>query len=280
MTKITRRNFLKITGATIAVSVVSVTGFLAIQNEAEELTVVKLTIPIKNLKSSLEGFKIVQMTDFHLYPYTRPELVVEAVRICNQLRPDLTVLTGDYVWQEVEAVFALAPILAGLDARHGVYSIMGNHDLWADVNVIQATFDQYRLPVLTNQGLPITIGNGTLYLAGLDDGWSGQPDLAAALEGAPTNAPVVLLFHEPDLADQVSLDGRVALQLAGHTHGGQVRLPGYGAFILPYLGRKYDLGLYQVNGMWLYTNAGIGMISLPVRYNCPPEITEFTLVQA
>jgi predicted MPP superfamily phosphohydrolase len=90
----------------------------------------------------------------------------------------------------------------------------------------------------------------------------------------------VLLLHEPDLADFVSRDGRVSLQLSGHTHGGQVRLPGIGAFILPYLGRKYDYGLYRVNQMWLYTNGGIGTISIPVRYNCPPEITEIILTSA
>jgi predicted MPP superfamily phosphohydrolase len=82
------------------------------------------------------------------------------------------------------------------------------------------------------------------------------------------------------LADQYSLDGRVSLQLSGHTHGGQIRLPGVGALILPYLGRKYDLGLYKVNHMLLYTNRGIGVISEPVRYNCPPEITQFILQSA
>jgi predicted MPP superfamily phosphohydrolase len=114
----------------------------------------------------------------------------------------------------------------------------------------------------------------------LDDGWSGNPDLEATLDGAPSDVPVVLLCHEPDLADQYSLDGRVSLQLSGHTHGGQIRLPGVGALILPYLGRKYDLGLYKVNHMLLYTNRGIGVISEPVRYNCPPEITQFILQSA
>jgi hypothetical protein len=91
---------------------------------------------------------------------------------------------------------------------------------------------------------------------------------------------VILLLHEPDLADKYSRYGRVALQLSGHSHGGQVRLPGIGPVILPHLGRKYDFGLYRVNDMWLYTNRGIGNISVPLRYNCPPEITLFTLEMA
>jgi len=94
----------------------------------------------------------------------------------------------------------------------------------------------------------------------------------------PAETTTILLAHEPDLADRFARDGRVSVQLSGHSHGGQVRLPGIGAVILPYLGRKYDLGLYQVNGMWLYTNRGIGNVAEPVRLNCPPEITEITLV--
>jgi hypothetical protein len=89
--------------------------------------------------------------------------------------------------------------------------------------------------------------------------------------------PGILLWHEPDLADQVPQDGRVALQLSGHTHGGQVRLPGKGALILPYLGIKYDCGLYRFERMYLYTNRGIGIISIPFRFNCRPEITSIIL---
>jgi hypothetical protein len=91
---------------------------------------------------------------------------------------------------------------------------------------------------------------------------------------------VVLLMHEPDLADIYSQDPRISLQLSGHTHGGQIRIPGIGALVHPHLGKKYDFGLYNVNGMWLYTNRGIGCISEPIRLNCPPEISEFTLARA
>jgi len=218
------------------------------------------------------------MSDFHLYPYTQPELVKQAVELCNMRKADLVVLTGDFVWLKVEAIFELTSILSGLQTKHGIYAVIGNHDIWTNVEVVLAGFDRQRIPVLINQGLPISVGKGSFYLAGLDDGQSGHPDLQGALKDAAPGEPVVLLFHEPDLADEVSLDGRVSLQLSGHTHGGQVRLPGIGAFILPHLGRKYDYGLYRVNQMWLYTNGGIGTISVPVRFNCPPEITEITLV--
>ena len=90
----------------------------------------------------------------------------------------------------------------------------------------------------------------------------------------------ILMSHEPDPADAYSLDGRVSLQLSGHSHGGQIRLPGKGALILPWLGEKYDQGLYQVNDMWLYTTRGVGVVVTPIRLNCPPEVTAITLVGA
>jgi predicted MPP superfamily phosphohydrolase len=260
--------------------VVASAFLLASANEINECSVERVQIPVKNLNPGLEGFTIVQLTDIHLYPITQLSLVRKAVVIANSLKPDLIVLTGDYVWRQVGAIFDLAPELAKLNARYGVYSSIGNHDIWAGVDVVKEGFHQARLPLLVNQGIAVEHNGGLVYLAGLDDGWSGYPDLEATLQGAPEEAPVVLLCHEPDLADLYSTDGRVSLQLSGHSHGGQVRLPGRGPFVLPYLGQKYDFGLYNVNGMWLYTNRGLGCISVPFRYNCPPEVTQFTLVGA
>ena len=277
---LTRRGFLKLTGTALAAALVTTSGVVGVANQAYEPVIRRVTIPVTRLKPALDGFRIVQMTDFHMYPYTTTGLVRKSVALANSLFPDLTVLTGDYVWRIPEGAEDLAAILEGLNARYGVYSVLGNHDIWLDVQLVMQAFARHRLPMLINQGFPITVGKASLYLAGLDDGWSGHPDLNAAMDGAPPSAPVILLYHEPDLADQVSLDPRLTLQLAGHTHGGQVRLPVRGPLILPYLGRKYDYGLYRVNDMWLYTSGGIGMISVPYRYNCPPEVTEFTLVPA
>lgn len=248
-------------------------------NEANQLGLERLELPIRGLHPSLDGFRIVQLTDIHLSKLVKASFAQEAVDLANSLQPDLTVLTGDYVWHNVEAIFELAPILAGLNARHGVYAIMGNHELWEGVEVVKTALREVRLPYLINQGVTISQGAGNLYLAGLDDGWSGQPDLDATLVGAPTDAPVILLLHEPDLADDYAHYPNMALQLSGHSHGGQVRLPGIGAPILPKLGRKYDMGLYKVGEMWLYTSRGVGVTNEPIRFNCPPEVTEFTLTR-
>jgi predicted MPP superfamily phosphohydrolase len=275
-----RRNFLKIGGLFAAGGLLAAAGHLEMNDEAQQPVVDQVLVPIKNLKPSLEGFTILQLSDIHLRPFTKPDLVKKAVEISNRLRPDLVALTGDYVWRNQEAAFELAPILAGLDARYGVYSVLGNHDLWLDERAVKAAFAQAGLPLLMNQGIEVNAGNGSLYLAGLEDGWSGRPDLRQALENAPAGTPVVLLLHEPDLVNQTSLDPRITLQLSGHTHGGQVRLPGRPSFLTPHLGKLYDRGLFRVNETWLYTNRGLGVISIPFRYNCPPEVTLLTLTRA
>lgn len=246
----------------------------------QQLIVEQVQIPLRNLHPALVGFKIVQLSDFHMDPFFPIDLIRASVTMANRLQPDLIVLTGDYISKVGDAIFELTPLLAGLNARHGVYAIMGNHDVRRDErnNAVQSGLHQIRLPLLINQGVTLTVGQGQLYLAGLDDGLWGMPDLNAALAQWPANTPVILLAHEPDLADHYTLDPRIALQLSGHTHGGQIRVPGLGALYLPDLGCKYDQGLYRVNSTWLYTNRGLGSTRLPVRINCLPEITEFTLV--
>jgi hypothetical protein len=253
---------------------------MLLADESGDPVVERVLVPIPGLKPALEGFSIVQLSDIHLLPYTRAGLVRKAVEMANSLKPDLVVLTGDFVWRVEAAADELAPLLANLNARYGVFSVMGNHDYWLNIRAVQAAFDRARLPVLYNQGLVIEANGASLYLAGMDDGWAGRPNLGAALEGAPSGAPVVLLLHEPDLVDQVSLDPRVTLMLAGHTHGGQVLLGGKPPPIKPYLGEKYTQGLFKVRDTWLYTNRGLGVISIPLRINCPPEVTQLVLVPA
>lgn len=278
--KLSRRKFLKALGqVTLGYSLLGAGTYrYSTVVETEWLAVERVTVPIKRLKPGLEGFKIVQVSDVHLHPFTQIDFVREAVAMANRLNPDVIVLTGDYVLERADSVYELAPALAQLEARHGVFTVLGNHDVWLDAGVVQSGLQEAGLPVLNNRGVALGVGREQLFLAGLEDGWSGRPDLRAALADRPAEAPVVLLLHEPDFADAVARDGRVSLQLSGHSHGGQVRLPGLGAPILPAYGRKYDQGLNRVAGMWVYTNRGLGVVGPPVRFNCRPEITEITLV--
>ena len=278
--KVSRRGFLKALGHVMLGSILSSLGAYkyATLVEPNWLDIEQVTVPIKGLPASMEGFRIVQLTDIHHDPGTQIDRVKRAVAEANDLHPDLVVLTGDYVTISADSIFELNPVLANLNAKHGVFSILGNHDLWTNASIVRAGLEEVGITVLKNSGISLSVGRDMIFLAGLDDGWSGQPDLNLALQNLSPGIPVILLMHEPDFADIFSKDKRVSLQLSGHTHGGQVRIPGQGAIVLPDYGKKYEQGLYRVKEMWLYTNRGLGVIWPPVRFNCRPEITEFTLV--
>lgn len=242
-----------------------------------QLTVEAVKLPIYGLHTALAGFKIVQLSDLHFMPFTPLSLIQKAVTAANALQPDLIVLTGDYVTHDADTIFGVTEVLAQLNARYGVFAVLGNHDTRAGARIVRQGIGEAGITVLHNRGLALTVGTGTLNLAGVDDCLWGHPDLNAALVGLDATAPTVLLAHEPDMIDTFSRNGRVTLQLSGHTHGGQVRLPVLGTPVLPRMGEKYVAGLYQVNTSRLYVNRGVGMVSLPIRFNCPPEITEITL---
>jgi len=252
----------------------------SIHLEPEWLSVKKILLPLKSLGDALDGFKIVQLSDFHLFPYTDIELTQSVVTITHRLEPDLVVLTGDYVLDLADVIFDLAEVLSQLNSVHGVYAILGNHDYWTDAEVVKQGLEEKGISVLKNEGVQIVVGRDILYLAGLDDGWDGKPDVDTALSTWSDGMPTIMLLHEPDFWDLYKSDPRIDLQLSGHSHGGQVRLPGYGALILPDYGRKYDDGLYHFNDRYLYVNRGIGVVPPPVRFNCRPEVTEITLTVA
>lgn len=276
--KLTRRTFLKYGVSGIAAGFGGVAYSTLV--EPQRLSIERVSTRLPNLPASLEGFRIAVLSDFHLHPFTKIDHVQEAVRLANTLQPDLAVLLGDYVDASVDAIHELAPELARLNARFGIFGVLGNHDHWKGPEIVRRALRKAGISVLQNSGVPLTVGRSELFLAGLESVWSGHPNIAAALADRRGDAPTILLMHEPDYADTAAGDGRISLQLSGHSHGGQVRLPLIGALQLPSWGRRYDLGLYHLRDMLLYTNRGIGMVDIPVRFNCLPEITEITLRRA
>jgi hypothetical protein len=246
-------------------------------NQMYEPGVQSVQIPIPGLHESLEGFRLLVLSDFHISPSVPVEYLRKVATLANRLKPDLVVFPGDFVWHEAEAIYDLAPVLATIDSRHGSFACLGNHDTWTDKEIVQQGLEKSGIRLLVDQGVTFQQGKGTLNLIGLDDGWEEDLHLDQALDGLPAQVPTILLLHEPDLADEVAADGRVALQLAGHTHGGQIRIDGR-ALVLPPLGRKYDYGLHPVGQMHVYTSAGIGTTTIPLRLNCPPEISEITII--
>ncbi len=278
-TKLSRRYFLKLATA-VGLEMVAFGGCAAYAwwGEPDWLQLERVEIPIPGLPAGLGGLRIVQLSDLHAGPDLPPERLEKTLQITAELAPDLLVITGDWVIFDAADAIPAAKAVAQLSPPLGNYAILGNHDHWTDAGVVADAVESAGITLLRNSHLPIPAGEDILWLAGVDDIWEKKHDLDGALAGIPAGAPVILLAHEPDYADTVAAVGRVALQLSGHSHGGQVHLPLIGAPVVPYLGEKYVSGLYSVDGnMWVYTNRGIGSIRPAVRFNCRPGKTHITL---
>ena len=251
--------------------------------------VVERDLSLAGLPQGFDGMRIVQLSDIHLDGYTEPYFLRQVVQQVNGLKPDVVVLTGDYVTggvgtvrYQLGAAWQCANILAELACKER-YAVLGNHDYSISAEVVATAFRDNGIPMLRNMHMPLERGGGRIWMAGVDDPVLGSPDperaIPAKIRNVP-NEPVILLCHAPDYADTVreqAVGSSVGLMLCGHTHGGQVRLPLLGALELPVLGKKYVEGLFQLGAMQLYVNRGIGTIGLPFRLNCPPEITVLTL---
>lgn len=236
-------------------------------------------VPVPGLPEALEGFRIVALSDFHLLPFTQLDFLKKAVNLASDLKPDLVVLLGDFVDATVESIHDLAPLLETLRSRMGVMAVLGNHDYLQGCGVVSRTLRRHGVEVLMNRGLLLPVGKAGLWVAGTES-ISGSFDLPLALEGNQFGATTLLLAHEPDVADRVAADGRVSVQLSGHSHGGQVRCGGLERMLLPRGGRKYPYGSYRVGDLFLHTSRGLGTTGLPVRLGSPPEVTEVILTRA
>ena len=283
---LTRRRFLQIAAGLTA------TGALALGEDSAVLepnrpilTAMEIVLP--RLPAAFDGFTIAQLSDFHYDPLSAVPLRA-AIEIVNHLHPDVVALTGDFVTappfhsrfnpatRAAGAAEPCATLLQQLHPRLGMFSVLGNHDLDSDAPRIAATLQSHGIPVLRNRSIPIEQGGSRIWLCGLDSVMEHKPEFDRALHEVPNDELVVLLVHEPDFAD-IAAHYPVDLQLSGHSHGGQIWLPGIGAPWLPPFARKYPRGLHRIGPLTLYTNMGLGTIRLPVRLNCPPEVTLFTL---
>ena len=282
MSNLTRRKFLYGSAAIAAGTVALGTdGFV----ESNDPHIVRVQIPLARLPQAFDGFTIVHLSDFHYEEHFSSVPIRKAVDVVNTLRPDLVVLTGDFVTVPMlqskfslrkasETAIPCAESLSKIQARK--IAILGNHDAAAYPEKIIGALTGHGIPVLLNASTPIEKGSARIWVAGIDDALRGQPDLGLTLEKIPRNEATILLAHEPDFADEASLQ-TVDLQLSGHSHGGQIWIPGIGAPWLPPMARKYPRGIRRIGNMTLYTNIGIGTIRAPIRINCKPEITLITL---
>ena len=276
---LTRRNFL--------VAAAAAAGMALYSNDISrhELEITYPIFFIPDLPSAFNGFRIAQISDLHLEEYTEDYFLRRVIHHVNSLNPDMVLVTGDFISRgplSTNASFAAAgrcaEILTTLRCPLR-YGILGNHDAAVGSRVIRGHMEANGLPILVNQHIRITRGGQHIYLAGVDDIAYGSPNLDLAI---PRNAdaPVILMAHEPDYADVVVTHLRgshVDFILSGHTHGGQIRIPGLKPLALPPLGKLYPEGHFLIGGSQLYVNRGIGTVGVPFRLNCMPEITLATL---
>ena len=277
---INRRTFLRLAGGAAITTGLggTIVGYAA-EFEPNNLVLERKQVRLPLLPSAFDGFRIVLLTDFHLHPFTAAGFIRHIVEVSNSLKPDLVLLGGDFVCGSAEAAFELGPILESLDARHGVFAVLGNYDHYRGARIVLEALRRTSICVLMNEGVRLTLGEASIFLAGIDSVCFGHPNPRAAFSTRRNEAISLALVHEPDYVNRLSKLVPLDLQLSGHTHGGQVRLPGFGAVVLPPWGQTYVEGLYRVGTSQVYTTRGIGMVGVPFRFNCPPEVTEITLVQ-
>jgi predicted MPP superfamily phosphohydrolase len=280
---LTRRRFFGrfLIGASAVAAIGSVDGFFL---EPRNLVSEHIEVRLARLPEEFHGFRIAQISDIHFGPYMGKAGLERALQLAQSFRPDLLALTGDFVSHPFGGsngpfgAHYAEPCADVLAAVTGIpmLAILGNHDHWNNPGIVEGALQERGIPVLRNRSIPLERGRSRIWIAGVDDALVEAADLDKALHNVPLSETTLLLAHEPDFADYAARFP-VDLQLSGHSHGGQVRLPGIGALVLPKLAKKYPVGLNQVGSLQVYTNRGLGVINPPVRFYCPPEVTFVTL---
>jgi predicted MPP superfamily phosphohydrolase len=266
-----RRRFLQAGVGAIAAAPFMLSGYGAVL-AGRNFKVREVTFPFGR------SLRVVQITDIHCGIYMTTK---ELRRLADQviaLEPDLFVLTGDYISNSMVFLPGCVEEMSRVRARYGTFATLGNHEHWyGEVGKIKAVFSQYDIPLLVNTNRLIRSEHGDFAVAGIDDLRSGVPDLDAALSGLDSTTPTILLSHRPEIFP-LAAEHSVALTLAGHYHGGQIKLglPGEGISLADLI-TPYPEGPYRIAASRLYVSRGIGTTFTPVRLNVPPEITLLNL---
>ena len=247
--------------------------------EPGRLTVTHQNVVCNQLTPGLTGLRIGLMADFHFRPGQDDELVDKAVEQARRENLDLIALTGDFVDSDPRVLMPLLEKLEKLTARHGVFAVMGNHDGWnEDRETIRRRFENAGISFLINQHSLLAIRGETLAVAGTDFVWRGKPDPDRTLRGIHADTPVLALVHEPDFFDTMAARREILLQVSGHTHGGQCRVPLLGiAPVKVKYGTRYVYGGFSRGESNLFVTRGVGTTGPRVRFACPPELAVLTL---
>lgn len=272
---LTRRQSLKLLLAATPIAAVT-NGFCI---EPSRLSITRREISIPKLPPEFDGLTIAQLTDFHYRPEDDYSLMEKVVTAVNAENVDLIALTGDYVNHDKSVLVPLLEHIQKLESKHGMIATMGNHDGWSGPrSYYKGLFEKIGCTFLINQNTKLDIGGTPLHVAGTDYVWLGEPDPVATFKGIPIDAPVLGLVHEPDYFDTMRSLRDIDLQLSGHTHGGQCRVPliGYAPAKVKY-GKKFIYDLYSKENSQIFVSRGVGTTGIRVRFACPPELAILTL---
>ena len=272
-----RRSMYSVTAASFGASAYG----MFIGKHEHEIT--EALFPIRNLPHQLHGFTIAMISDIHSSINMRKPEMDEYARIVNALGCDMIVVTGDFVNSLTEEVYPFAEAFSTLSAPSGVYGVMGNHDFFApQPEVVAKEVDACGIKLLRNDSALISKNGARLLLLGIDDTGSGgraAERIEIAARNTPRDIPKLLMMHRPYFLQQAA-ESNIDLVLSGHTHGGQVVLANFGRVVIApaSLASRYVWGKYRIGTTQMYVNRGIGTVGLPIRLNCPPEITKITLI--
>lgn len=273
----TRRAAIKLAAASAAAGL-GFSGYGMMAREQFEISHVE--VKIAGLPAQFQGMTIAQLSDIHHGRFTGLPYIQSCVEAVNSLKPDLIALTGDFTYGGRGYIEPCVEALKGLEARAGVYAVLGNHDHYVGAGEVARSLRKGGFKLLIDAVDRIEVGGARLWLIGVDDLLTGNTDVNRLMRGLPPAEPRIVFSHNPDFIEEFAARGKdLDLMISGHTHGGQIRFPLIGApQISSDYGQRYAIGLNRKGSMQVYTSRGIGTIVVPVRINCPPEIVLYKLV--
>ena len=252
-------------------------GIYAFVIEPRWVEITGTEVEIVNLPDEFEGFRIVFFSDIHRGSFVSERYVARVAEMVNKQRPDIVLCAGDFVTGSADYSESLIAPLKNIKAEFGKYAVLGNHDSWTCAEKVEENVGLAGFRFLKNGAERVTRGSSYIIVAGIDDLWTGKPDIAEAFKGCSEKDIKILLSHNPDIFERIDRYN-VDLVLAGHTHGGQVCIPFFGPVIVPSMyHRKYAAGFFRRSRGAMYVTRGIGTYILPVRFLCRPEITVIVL---
>lgn len=238
-----------------------------------------ITLEVRPDRISPEGLNLIQLTDIHSGPYIEGRDLEWVMSRVTAMDPDIIVLTGDYVNRDPADLYPSLGAFGRLKARGGVFAVLGNHDFWGDEEEVTAALEKVGIQVLRNRGIDIQVRGTLFHLAGVDDWKENQADLRQASRDRPGDSLSILLSHCPQIVGEAA-DAGWDLVLAGHTHGMQIRLPVFRQLASRLMHNRFDHGHSRHGDTQLFISRGLGVVTLPWRYKCPPEVTRIQLLPA